>query len=313
MTARSALAAALLALAASAAWGATLKPSRTALLRQVDGARGLTYASREADVARMVESGTLVRVRGNGDYELKAGNPWPYARPELVAFLERLGRGHREACGEPLVVTSLVRPRNRQPRNASPMSVHPTGTAVDLRMHWRRQCRNWLEGELAALEDAGVVEAARELRPPHYHVAVFPMAVTPAIDSVVSASLPAAAPARPAASWPAATEYRYVVQRGDTLWGISRRYGVDAAAIRAANGLPSSSLRIGQQLRVPAGPPAPGPALSEAVYRVRAGDNLWRIARRHGTQPRDIQQANGLSSTRIYPGQLLQIPAGGSR
>jgi LysM repeat protein len=287
------------------------------LLRQVEGARELAYASREADVDAMVAAGTLVRVRGNGDYELKSSNPWPYARPEVVRFLENLGRGYREACGERLVVTSLVRPRNRQPRNASPMSVHPTGTAVDLRMHWRRQCRSWLEGELAALEDAGVLEAGRELRPPHYHVAVFPRAVLAHLGeetaAPVLASLAAGPP--PADTWPPLSEYRYVVQRGDTLWGISRRYGVDAAALRAANGLSSSNLRIGQQLRVPvvggpAGAPSPEPA-EQAVYRVRPGDNLWRIALRYGTVVGLIQQVNGLSSTRIFPGQVLQIPGAG--
>lgn len=316
MVARRALTLALLSLAGPAAWSASLTPSRPALLRQVEGARGLAFAEREADIRSMAAAGSLVRVEGNGDYELKSSNPWPYARPELARFLADLGRGYREACGEALVVTSLVRPRNRQPRNASPLSVHPTGTAVDLRMHWRRACRSWLESELSALEDAGVLEAGRELHPPHYHVALFPApylahlgeAVPEVPIAVVAvANRPPAGDVEPL---PPVAEYRYVVQRGDTLWSISRRYGTEPATLRVANGLSSSTLRVGQQLRVPVGG-APAPGAQPAVYRVRPGDNLWRIARQHGTEPRDIQRANGLSSTRIFPGQVLQLPGPG--
>ncbi|MGH9464096.1 MAG: DUF5715 family protein [Thermoanaerobaculia bacterium] len=312
MVARRALTLALLLALAPPAWGGSLQPSREGLLRQVEGARELASADREADVRAMVAAGELVRVRGNGDYELKSGNPWPYAREEVVRFLEDLGRDYRQACGERLVVTSLVRPRNRQPRNASPMSVHPTGAALDLRMHWRRACRSWLERELAALEDAGVVEAARELRPPHYHVALL-LGSLAEQEGAQLAAVAALATTPPAAAWARASEYRYLVQRGDTLWGIARRYGVEPAAILAANGLSSSSLSVGQPLRVPAdarlalaAPAAPSP-----TYRVRPGDNLWRIALRHGTVVGLIQQVNGLSSTRIFPGQLLRIPSTG--
>lgn len=48
----------------------------------------------------------------------------------------------------------------------------------------------------------------------------------------------------------------------------------------------------------------------ETTYRVRSQDTLWRISRSYGTTPEAIQQANGLRSSTIYPGQLLKIPAG---
>jgi hypothetical protein len=114
-------------------------------------------------------------VHGNEDLELAGGEvSFPYARPEVKIFLEQLAHAYHAACGEPLVVTSLTRPISRQPWNASPISVHPTGMAVDMRHSDRRACRQWMDSTLLALEGEGMIEATRERWPAHYHVAVFP-------------------------------------------------------------------------------------------------------------------------------------------
>lgn len=44
-------------------------------------------------------------------------------------------------------------------------------------------------------------------------------------------------------------------------------------------------------------------------YRVRSGDSLWAIARRHSTTVEMLKAANGLSSSFLRPGQTLVIPA----
>jgi len=192
-------------------------------------------------VHRFVEAGYLVPVRSSSDFRVKRIS-YPYARPEVKLFLSRLGRQYRAACGEDLVVTSLTRPWSRQPRNASPRSVHPTGMAVDLRRSSNRRCREWLEGVLLHLEGRGVVEAVRERRPPHYHVAVFPRQYATYVASLEKGE--------GAGSSAAVREASYRVRTGDTLWTIARVTGTTVGDLRAANGLRGSRIYPGQLLKV---------------------------------------------------------------
>jgi hypothetical protein len=117
--------------------------------------------------------------------------------------------------GEKLIVTSLVRPTDLQPRNAHKLSVHPAGMAVDFRVPSTASERSWLEKALLGLENAGVLDVTREHTPPHYHVAVFPaeyVAYADAHEKEITATkpldistievipVPAAAPERAALS-----------------------------------------------------------------------------------------------------------------
>jgi LysM repeat protein len=49
---------------------------------------------------------------------------------------------------------------------------------------------------------------------------------------------------------------------------------------------------------------SPAPA---AVYRVRAGDTLWRIARAHNVRPEQVRQWNKLKDNSIHPGMKLKL------
>ncbi|MGH7476776.1 MAG: LysM peptidoglycan-binding domain-containing protein [Longimicrobiales bacterium] len=109
----------------------------------------------------------------------------------------------------------------------------------------------------------------------------------------------------------------HTVRRGETLSGLAVRYGTTVVAIQQANGgLNPRALRAGQQLRIPTAVggeviAAAGESSAEAArYRVRSGDSLWTIARRHGVSVRELQSWNGLGRTsRILPGQTLRIGA----
>jgi LysM repeat protein len=310
---------------------ASLTPSRPGLLRQVRAANdhGFTYAYDVDDVQAMLRSGDLVRLPGNRDYAVKRTVSLPYARPETKLFVERLAGQYRDACGQQLVVTSLVRPKTRQPANSSPLSVHPTGMALDLRISDSRACRAWLERALLNLERRGVLEAARERRPPHYHVVLFPSQYVAYVRAKAGAEAvagyrspepgatavaAAVAAARTTTSEAPAAESSggtYRVRSGDSLWTIARRFGTTTTALQRANGLASTRIEAGQTLALP-GPGGGGEAPAVAAeYRVRSGDSLWEIARRHGTSVAAIQRANGLRGSSLRPGQTLVIPTGG--
>jgi LysM repeat protein len=252
-----ALAATLLAPAAHAA--GSLQPTHAGLLRQSFAARSesFSYLQNDQQVHEFVRRGLLVPLRSNSDYYIHPDLRHAVARPEVRLFVERLAAQYRAACGERLVVTSLLRPKNRQPRNSHPLSVHPTGMALDLRIPGVSKCRSWLERTLVELESKAVLEAARERRPPHYHVVVFPTAYARYVGggaaTAPSATVLAALPSQPAAAAPAAPEpARYKVRSGDNLWTIARRHGVTVASIKRYNGLRTTRLKPGQTLTIPA-------------------------------------------------------------
>ncbi len=121
---------------------------------------------------------------------------------------------------------------------------------------------------------------------------------------------------------PAATSGTYVVQRGDTLFSIASRYGVSTQALASANGIYNPNLiRTGQSLVIPgsgttttsdSSTPSDS-STSASVHVVQRGENLYRIALKYGTTVYALASTNNLASTSlIYTGQRLTIPAGGS-
>jgi hypothetical protein len=240
----------------------SLMGSRESLLRQNEEAQGhdFTYLRTSADVRGFVSQGLLVRLRGNSDYQIASGYvSFPYARPEVKLFVERLSDQYHEACGERLVVTSLTRPLTRQPPNASHLSVHPTGMAADLRRSNRASCRLWLEDTLLLLEGKGVVEATREQHPPHYHVTLFPKPYMRYLgDDAPSIQITRSTGSRSsksktslASSRTSSRSKKYRVGRGDTLWRIAQRHGTSVTRIKQVNGIRTTRLKPGQMLSIP--------------------------------------------------------------
>lgn len=104
----------------------------------------------------------------------------------------------------------------------------------------------------------------------------------------------------------------HVVQRGENLTMIANRYGTTPQAIASANNLVNMNLiYVGQRLTIPGSGSSSGG--SNTYHVVERGDTLSRIAAGFGTTTEALVQANGLASAdRIYVGQRLVIPGGGS-
>lgn len=103
----------------------------------------------------------------------------------------------------------------------------------------------------------------------------------------------------------------YTVRTGDTLYDIANDYQVSVNALKQINGLRSSRIYPGIELRIPAPVPKPNPAsaMTEAgTYKVQKGDTLYDIARRFGVSISELRRVNGLQTSRIYPGDVLRIP-----
>ena len=112
---------------------------------------------------------------------------------------------------------------------------------------------------------------------------------------------------------------RYRIARGDNLGSISQRFGTSIANLRRWNGLSSSRIIAGRYLIVkpegvgkPAASVSSTPPANSRRYRVRRGDTLGTIARRHGASVAQLKAWNGLRSNRIREGASL-IVGGDSR
>ena len=121
----------------------------------------------------------------------------------------------------------------------------------------------------------------------------------------------------------------YIVQRGDYLAKISKKYNVTINSIKRLNNLKDDNIRIGQKLKLPgkieigeqkvpegafAKPQAQKKAYAPYTgatkeYVVKSGDTLGAIAYGNGINIRQLKELNGLTSDSLKIGQKLKIPA----
>ncbi len=102
----------------------------------------------------------------------------------------------------------------------------------------------------------------------------------------------------------------HIVQRGETLFSIARRYGLTVDGVAHANGIPDPrQIYVGQRLVIPGGE-AENSAGETVPYLIQAGDTLASISRRYHTTWQTLAQINGLiSPNSIHAGQVIQVPA----
>lgn len=109
----------------------------------------------------------------------------------------------------------------------------------------------------------------------------------------------------------------YTVQKGDTLSSIAKKHNTTIDELKSLNNLTTDFLAYNQTLKVAqsAAPAvskkAAAATLPQAVqaYTVVQGDNLSKIAAKHGIKLADLIAWNNLKSDIIYPGQSLKVSA----
>ena len=120
--------------------------------------------------------------------------------------------------------------------------------------------------------------------------------------------------------------HRHKVSRGETLSQIAQHYNTTTRALVSSNQLNGTLIRSGQYLLVPVGDHDSGQyaglnrrilaaseSASKQTYRVRPGDSLWTIARKHNVTVKQVSGWNKLDADRpIRPGQKLVIYKGGT-
>ena len=104
----------------------------------------------------------------------------------------------------------------------------------------------------------------------------------------------------------AVEENAYTVKAGDSLWNISKKYGITVNELKKLNNLTSDNLSIGQVLRVPSSESGVTPTGS--TYTVKKGDSLWKIANSYGTTVTNLKSLNNLKTDNLSIGQVLLVP-----
>lgn len=115
----------------------------------------------------------------------------------------------------------------------------------------------------------------------------------------------------------------HTVEPQETLFSISKQYGVSIAELKSWNNLSGNNLTIGQELKIysaqESGNADPDQSQNSIVvntntqqntyYTVKSGDTLYKIARGHNMTLDELKQLNDLTSNTISIGQQLTVRA----
>ncbi len=114
----------------------------------------------------------------------------------------------------------------------------------------------------------------------------------------------------------------HIIEKGDTLYSISKKYNTPVDSILKKNNLSDpSKIKIGQKLIIPTASSAKNDKKTntktnseELTHVIQKGDTLYALAKKFGVKFSDILKLNGLSEkTPLKIGQILKIPKGKSQ
>ncbi|WGD34361.1 LysM peptidoglycan-binding domain-containing protein [Olleya sp. YS] len=98
---------------------------------------------------------------------------------------------------------------------------------------------------------------------------------------------------------------KHTVEKGDTLYSISKKYGISMAHIKSINNLKSNVLKVNQVLNI--GYAASAQTRNTSTWTVVKGDTLYSISKKTGVSVSEIKKLNSLDNNIIVIGQQLTL------
>ncbi|WP_138434525.1 LysM peptidoglycan-binding domain-containing protein [Winogradskyella algicola] len=102
------------------------------------------------------------------------------------------------------------------------------------------------------------------------------------------------------------TSGTHIVENGDTLYSLSRRFGFTVDELKSKNGLTSNLIKVGQELKV-SHSEYRKVSSNNSIWTVSKGDTLYNIAKRNGLSVDELKSINNLSDNLILVGQKLKL------
>ncbi len=99
----------------------------------------------------------------------------------------------------------------------------------------------------------------------------------------------------------------HIVKAGETLFGLSKKYGVTLHKLKAANNLETTLISVGQKLRVADFEKSENETNVIETVIVTKGNTLYGISKKYGITVDQLKQLNNLKSNTIFIGQELRI------
>ena len=110
----------------------------------------------------------------------------------------------------------------------------------------------------------------------------------------------------------------YYVEKGDTMYSISKKFNISVDELKALNSLPTTSLSVGQKLRIdknskqsegviPSTKTSVKSVKENPLHVVEKGETLYSISKRYDTTVVELQKMNGLTDTALNIGQVLKV------